>query len=336
MTDKKPVLIALDDAAPASPADAPPVPDPLPRGQAMQTVLAMSGRRSSAWGRLGWSAAIGLITLSVSVSAWDFVTGLLSRNPTLGYVAAALVAVVALAGLGWAAREVAGFRRLRRVEELRKQADTALGAADRAAAMQVSRRLLAFYGARADMHWSRAQLAPQLDDQADADGVLGLTESVLMAPLDTRARAEIESAARQVAALTAMLPLPLIDVIAALVTNLRMIRRIAEIYGGRTGGLGSLRLVRGVVAHLLATGAIAVGEDMLGSVAGGGVVSKLSRRFGEGVVNAALTARLGIAATEVCRPLPYRLLPRPRTGALMGRAVSGLFDRETGPSRDGD
>ena len=327
MTDTKPVLIALDDAAPASPADAPPVPDPLPQGQAMQAALAIGARRVSVWGRLAWSALLALITLSVTVSAWDFVTGLLSRNPTLGYVAGALVGAVALAGLSWAAREVLGFRRLRRVEEFRSSALAAIGAGDRAAALQVSRRLVAFYGGRADMQWARAALTPQLDDQPDADGVLGLSESVLMATLDARARTEIESAARQVAALTAMLPLPLIDVIAALVTNIRMIRRIAEIYGGRTGGLGSLRLVRGVITHLVATGAIAVGEDMLGSVASGGVISKLSRRFGEGVVNAALTARLGIAATEVCRPLPYRLLPRPRTSALMGRAVSGLFDR---------
>ena len=34
------------------------------------------------------------------------------------------------------------------------------------------------------------------------------------------------------------------DLFAALTANLRMIRRIAEVYGGRSGALGSWRLTR--------------------------------------------------------------------------------------------
>ena len=72
------------------------------------------------------------------------------------------------------------------------------------------------------------------------------------------------------------------------------IRRIAEIYGGRSGTLGSWRLVRAVMTHLVATGAVAVGDDLIGSIGGGHLLSKLSRRFGEGLVNGALTARVGV------------------------------------------
>jgi putative membrane protein len=104
-----------------------------------------------------------------------------------------------------------------------------------------------------------------------------------------------------------------------------MIRRIATIYGGRSGTLGSLRLMRGVLAHLAATGALAVGDDMIQSVAGGGLLSRISRRFGEGVVNGALTARVGVAAMDVCRPLPFRALPRPKTTNLVSRGLAGLF-----------
>jgi putative membrane protein len=104
-----------------------------------------------------------------------------------------------------------------------------------------------------------------------------------------------------------------------------MIRRIAAIYGGRSGTLGSLRLMRGVFTHLAATGALAVGDDMIHSVAGGGILSRISRRFGEGVVNGALTARVGVAAMDVCRPLPFRALPRPKTTNLVSRGLAGLF-----------
>ena len=62
-----------------------------------------------------------------------------------------------------------------------------------------------------------------------------------------------------------MVPIPWIDMLAAFGTNLRMIRRIGEIYGGRSGPVGSWRLLRSVSAHLMATGTLAVGDDWLGS-----------------------------------------------------------------------
>ena len=80
-----------------------------------------------------------------------------------------------------------------------------------------------------------------------------------------------------------------------------------------------------MLTHLVATGAVAVGDDLIGSVAGGGVLSKVSRRFGEGIVNGALTARVGVAAIEVCRPLPFNAMKRPSVTALVRRALSGLF-----------
>jgi putative membrane protein len=168
-------------------------------------------------------------------------------------------------------------------------------------------------------------MAERQADQFDASGLLGLAEAELLAPLDAAARSEIEAAARQVATVTAVVPIALADVVAALTANLRMIRRIAEIYGGRAGTLGSWRLTRAVLTHLVATGAVAIGDDMIGSLAGGGMLSKLSRRFGEGVVNGALTARVGLAAMEVCRPLPFIRLARPSVTGVVRNALTGLF-----------
>jgi putative membrane protein len=81
------------------------------------------------------------------------------------------------------------------------------------------------------------------------------------------------------------------------------------------------------MTHLVATGAVAIGDDMISSIAGGSVLSKVSRRFGEGVVNGALTARVGVAAMEVCRPLPFGRNTRPSVSGLVSRALSGLFGK---------
>jgi putative membrane protein len=44
---------------------------------------------------------------------------------------------------------------------------------------------------------------------------------------------------------------------------------------------------------------------------GHGLAAKLSQRLGEGMLNGLLTARLGLAAIDVTRPLPFAALPRP-------------------------
>ena len=125
--------------------------------------------------------------------------------------------------------------------------------------------------------------------------------------------------------MTALVPLALADVITALTANLRMIRRIAKLYGGRSGVLSSWRLTRSVMAHLEATGAVAGDDDLIHSAAGGTLLTKLSRRFGEGVVNGALTARVGMAVMEVCRPLPFRAARRPSVSNVLSRATVGLL-----------
>jgi hypothetical protein len=119
------------------------------------------------------------------------------------------------------------------------------------------------------MTWARDRLAEQVRDPVDADTVLGLVETTLLAPLDAAAQREVEVAARQVATVTAIVPLALADVFAALTSNLRMIRRIAEVYGGRSGLFGSWHLTRTVLMHLVATGVVALGDDLIGSIAGG-------------------------------------------------------------------
>ncbi|MEL6204308.1 MAG: TIGR01620 family protein [Pseudomonadota bacterium] len=328
-----PVVIEIEDeAARPDPAEAPPVPDGAPpRGQAMQTVAALGARPANRLGRLFWGGAAALFGFVLSVAAWDFVTGLLARNAFLGGAALILVAIVIIAFLAMALREAAGLMRLRRLDMLHRDAEAALAGADLAAARQVVERLEGLYATRADASWGLARLAERKGDMFDADALLGLAEREVLRPLDAQAVKEVEAAARQVAMVTALVPLALADVVAALGANLRMIRRIAEVYGGRSGSLGNWRLTRAVLTHLVATGAVAVGDDMLQSVAGGGILSRLSRRFGEGLVNGALTARVGVAALEVCRPLPFSAERRPSVTRIVQRALAGLFASEKTP-----
>jgi putative membrane protein len=327
---KGPVLIDLDgDATPAvDVSNAPALPDPvtpLAEGRAMQTAAKMMARKPSILGRLLWFVSLALLGAVISIAAWDFAISLIGRWPILGMVVSGLLALFVLILGVIALREVAALGRLSRIDGLRQAATNALDNNDLPAAVHVTTRLNALYKGREDTRWGRDRFAALSGDQMDGAGLLAVAEAEIVHPLDEQAMREVEAAARQVATVTALVPLALVDVATALTANLRMIRQIAEIYGGRSGLLGNWRLTRAVMTHLIATGAVAVGDDMLEPFLGGSILGKLSRRFGEGLVNGALTARVGVAAIEVCRPLPFRVSKRPKAAQLMRRALGGLF-----------
>lgn len=328
MTDtppRKPFILELEDGPDADPGLAPALPDDAAMARA---IMGAAAPARSPLTRLALWAIGAFFSFALSVAAWDFVTNLFARNAILGWIAFGLLAVAVAAAVLLAAREWAAYARLRRLDTLRQEAEAAHLAADTKGARKVLATLSRLYANRDITEWGRARLAERAPEVMDADALLALAEVELMAPLDKAARAEVETAARQVATVTALIPLALADVAAALFANLRMIRRIAEIYGGRSGAMGSWGLMRRVFTSLLATGALALTDDLIGSVAGGGVLSKLSRRFGEGVVNGALTARVGLAAIDLCRPLPFRALQRPSVSGTVSRALAGMMPRK--------
>ena len=102
-----------------------------------------------------------------------------------------------------------------------------------------------------------------------------------------------------------------------------LVRRLADLYGARPGALGVLRLLRLTIAHLAVTGGVAATDSLIQQVLGHGVAAKLSARLGEGVLNGLLTARIGLAAIEVSRPLPFAALPKPTVSDLAGDLVTG-------------
>jgi putative membrane protein len=334
MTKNRAVLIELEDAPKATPSDAPPVPDlGMPEGRAVQAASNIALAQPSGLVRAAVWVLGSLFSFMISVAVYDFVTGMLARNSLLGWLAFGLTGLAVLALLALALREAMGFYRLGHLDRLRAEVEAARQANQLKPAVRVTNHITTLYKNRPDLRWGSARLAERRGEVLDADALLDLTEVELLGPIDQAARAEVEAAARRVATVTALVPLALADVAVALFSNLSMIRKIATLYGGRSGTLGSLKLMRRVFGHLLATGALALGDDLIGSVAGGGILGKLSRRFGEGVVNGALTARVGVAAMELCRPMPFAALPRPKVTNLMSRALTGAFDGFTSADR---
>lgn len=294
-----------------------PEPDPVDAG----TDRAVDGSRSSGgrlslptaagvskgvrFGALFLSAMLGLATLAASVSFFRFVSVALERDDWIGWTSVGLLALAALSGLIILLREVLGLFALHRLGRLRRDMDTALQARDAKAEREGLDRLKALYASRADMTWPLARLAEHERDIHDPGRLLALADRELMAPIDAQARALVLRSAKRVSTVTAMSPLALVAVGYVLVENVSLLRQLAALYGGRPGILGSLRLARLVVSHIVGTGGVALTDDLLGQFFGQDILRRLSRRLGEGAFNGALTVRLGAAALDVIRPLPF-------------------------------
>ena len=262
-------------------------------------------RRGLSWGGLFWSALGALMSLAVGVWIQGLIEGFFARSAALGWIGVALLGLVGLALLVLLGRELLGLMRQRQIARLHMAFAQARAADDREAARALVGDLSSLYASRPATARARANLAELTREIVDGRDLIDIAERELMPALDEEATREIASAAKRVSVVTAISPRAIVDVLFVGAQAVRLIRRLSEIYGGRPGLIGFLRLARSVGAHLAITGGMAVGDSLVQQVLGHGLAARLSARLGEGVLNGMLTARVGLSAMAVCRPMPF-------------------------------
>ena len=271
----------------------------------------LPAERRFRWGTLFWGAVGGLVLLGAGLGVAHLIEDLFARSDSLGFLGMALTFLATLSLLVIAAREAIGLMRLSTIEELHRRAAAVIVSDDRTESRNVLRDLLKIAHANPHLARARATLTHHSGDIIDGADMIRLAERELMSPLDLEARMLISASAQRVSLVTAISPRALFDVAFVFAASLRLIRQLALLYGGRPGTLGMIKLIRHVLAHLAITGGMAASDSVIQQILGHGLTAKLSQRLGEGFLNGLLTARLGLAAIDLTRPLPFTALPRP-------------------------
>jgi putative membrane protein len=342
---RRPAAFTLDDEAPTAPvsdaagphkADTPKRPprnfapdvtitpdaeDPFLREMADHDAIvpiATPRKRGFSFGKLAMAAFGTLLSLAVGIWIDDLIRNLFTRADWLGYTALTLLSLGLFALLVVIAREVAGIYRLNAVQTIKERgvALTLQGTASEA--RHLVKEVVALTRHRPETARGRAALDAAEGDIIDAPHMIALAERELLGPLDAKARNMIVQSSKRVSVVTAVSPRALMDLAYVLFEVVRLVRGMAELYGGRPGSFGMMRLLRDVFAHLAVTGSIAIGDGLAQQVLGHGLASRLSARLGEGVINGLMTARIGIAAMDLCRPLAFNALKRPGVSDFVG------------------
>ena len=275
----------------------------------------------------GWGAIFGvsiatIFALWLGLAAAQTVEGLFTQSPFLGWLALGITGVAGMAAIAIIIGEILGLLRLRRIEHIQLSAAHAINQDDEASAARTVTNLKKLYAGRADSRWNLQNLETHAADIIDPRDRVRLAEHYLVDPFDEMAHRIIVKRAKRVTLLTTVTPAAALDVLFVAAQNLAMLRELASLYGGRPSTIATVRLARMIVTHLAVAGGLALSDNILQIIVGKGLLGRLSARFGEGVVNGILTARIGLAAIEVCRPIPQESTKRETLGRLLKELTS--------------
>jgi putative membrane protein len=269
------------------------------------------------WAGLMVSALFTLFTLWAGFATVELIESFFARNAVLGWVAFSIAALAAVAAAAIILREIFGLLQLRKIEQLQEHAARAINLDEQSAADIACRELKAMYAGRKDVAWGLQQFASHATDILDPKDRMNLADRLLLRPLDEAAHKIIARRARRVTLLTTVTPAATLDILFVAAQNLSMLRELAALYGGRPSTLATLKLAKMVATHLAVTGGLALSDNLIQHFVGKGLLGRLSARFGEGAVNGILTSRIGLAAADVCRPIPR--------AASSGETLTGLL-----------
>jgi hypothetical protein len=190
-----------------------------------------------------------------------------------------------------------------------------------------------------------------ITEQEEARALRSEVETAIdqvVAPLDAEAGRLIRRAAVEVAVATAISPSVLMDFLITFGRNVNLMSRLADLYYGRPGLVGTFRIGRDVLGTAAMAGALeVVSDNVTGALSEmtGAWTTRIFGPLGQGLVNGVVTLRIGAAARMRCRSIgaararwqPWKLGDYRRVAGsvrtMVKEAVGPIFGR-TEPAGD--
>lgn len=241
------------------------------------------------------------------------------------------ISLIGLSGLSLL-KELGRLRRLKRHDRLRHDlAELPQRSTKQAQSMaeQLKRQLKL---GDDDPHWQAFQRACQ--PHHSGEEIQTLLRYHLLAPRDREAQRLITRMSGETAIMVAISPLTLVDMALVAWRSLAMVDRLCRLYGLELGYASRLRLFRNVLHNMAFAGASELATDASMDMLSLDLAGRLSARAGQGLATGLLSARLGLRAQRLCRPVAFTDEEQPKLADLrqdLWRQIKRL-DKDAAPT----
>lgn len=251
--------------------------------------------------RIGSLLFIGLLSYELV----DFFISGFESSPIIASLYGALLFIVTVIFGTTVFRELSSLRQLSKQENVRTQVQNIFednGKYDaRELCEKISEQLPCELTVNKDKSWSDILQQEYTDIE-----VINLYSKEVLSSVDQKALDEVAKFSTESVLLIAISPVAIIDMMLMFWRNLRMIDKVAGLYGLKLGYWSRLRLIKHVFINMAYAGASEIIADFGADLLGADLLGKLSGRMAQGLGAGMLTARLGIKTISLCRPIPFQ------------------------------
>jgi putative membrane protein len=255
-----------------------------------------------------WRIALVLfIGLVLYELAEFFILGF-KQTPIISSVYGSLLLVLIFICGSAAYRELTSLRQLSRQDSLRTQVQSILDGNHQYDARELCEKITedlpCDIALSKENEWTEV-LQPEYSDVE----VVHLYSQEILSSVDQKALDEVAKFSTESVVLIAISPVAVMDMLLMFWRNLRMIDKVAGLYGLKLGYWSRIRLIKHVFINMAYAGASEIITDFGADLIGADLLGKLSGRMAQGLGAGMLTARLGIKTIALCRPIPFQKQP---------------------------
>ncbi|MCL9781160.1 YcjF family protein [Vibrio sp. S4M6] len=243
-------------------------------------------------GLVGWQAIDSFIS-AIQAGNW------------LALAWAAFISAIASFGIGAVFKELLKLRTLRGHFDMQEQGERLLNSDSIGKGQEFCENIVKHSQINTQsasyQRWQNSVNA----NHSDAE-VVDMFDSMVICEQDKLASKLVSKYATEAAALVTVSPLAIADMLLVAWRNFKMIDGLADIYGVELGYWSRLKLFKSVLINMAAIGATDLVIDASMDLMSMDLAKRVSARAGQGIGIGILTARLGIKAMSLLRPIPWR------------------------------
>ena len=243
------------------------------------------------------------ITL-VGVETVQFFINGFSQSPIIASLYVILLVGLSLVCGRTVWREFAGLRQFKYQQNLKQNAQQVLNSESNIDAKnlcdKISKRLPGDLAEFDHSSWQKLNL----EEYSDIE-IMQLYERNILSQVDQKALKVIAKFSSESVVLVALSPIAIVDMLLMLWRNLRMVNKISALYGLKLGYWSRIKLIKQAFVNMAYAGASELVADLGADLLGVELLGKLSARMAQGLGAGMLTARLGLKAMHLCRPIPF-------------------------------